>query len=64
MKSTISSIIVALLLVVPFVGSFSLYGQETTNNVRDQIQTTEEQIKNMANDAMRRSIKENIISRS
>jgi F0F1-type ATP synthase membrane subunit a len=55
MKSTISSIIVAILLVVPFVSSFSLYGQETTNNVRDQIQTTAEQIKNMANEVANNS---------
>ena len=54
MKSTISSII-AILLVVPFVSSFSLYGQETTNNVRDQIQTTAEQIKNMANEVANNS---------
>ncbi len=51
MKSTtINSVIVAMLLVVPIVGSFSIYGQETTTNVRDQIQTTAEQIKNLANE--------------
>ncbi|HKO39639.1 MAG TPA: hypothetical protein VJU85_00130 [Nitrososphaeraceae archaeon] len=51
MKSTtINSVIIAMLLVVPIVGSFSIYGQETTNNVRDQIQTTAEQIKNLANE--------------
>ena len=51
MKSTtINSVIVAMLLVVPIVGSFSIYGQQTTNNVRDQIQTTAEQIKNLANE--------------
>lgn len=55
MKSTINSIIVAILLVVPIVGSLSVYGQETTNNVREQIQTTAEQIKNMANEVANNS---------
>ncbi|MGZ5550936.1 MAG: hypothetical protein ACXW07_09275 [Nitrososphaeraceae archaeon] len=51
MKSTINLIIVAMLFVSPIVGSFSIYGQETTtNNVKDQIQTTAEQIKNMADE--------------
>ena len=34
MKSTINSIIVTILFVVPIVGSFSVYGQETTDNVK------------------------------
>ena len=55
MKSTINSIIVTILFVVPIVGSFSVYAQETTNNVRDQIQTTAEQIKNMANEVANNS---------
>jgi predicted PurR-regulated permease PerM len=56
MKSTINVIIVAMLFVGPFVGSFSIYGQETTtNNVKDQIQTTAEQIKNMANEVANNS---------
>ncbi|HSL12721.1 MAG TPA: hypothetical protein VK882_00530 [Nitrososphaeraceae archaeon] len=56
MKSIINSIIVAILFVLPIVGSFSIYGQETTtNNVRDQIQTTTEQIKNMANEVANNS---------
>jgi predicted PurR-regulated permease PerM len=56
MKSTINVIIVAMLFVGPFVGSFLIYGQETTtNNVKDQIQTTAEQIKNMANEVANNS---------
>jgi predicted PurR-regulated permease PerM len=57
MKSTINLIIVAMLFVGPIVGSFSIYGQETTttNNVKDQIQTTAEQIKNMANEVANNS---------
>ena len=56
MKSTINLIIVAMLFVGPIVGSFSIYGQETTtNNVKDQIQTTAEQIKNMADEVANNS---------
>ena len=56
MKSTIILIIVAMLFVGPIVGSFSIYGQETTtNNVKDQIQTTAEQIKNMADEVANNS---------
>ena len=56
MKSTINLIIVAMLFVGPIVGSFSIYGQETTtNNIKDQIQTTAEQIKNMADEVANNS---------
>ena len=56
MKSIINLIIVAMLFVGPIVGSFSIYGQETTtNNVKDQIQTTAEQIKNMADEVANNS---------
>jgi F0F1-type ATP synthase membrane subunit a len=55
MKSILKTIIVTILFVVPIVGSFSVYGQETTNNVRDQIQITAEQIKNMANEVANNS---------
>ena len=45
-----------MLFVGPIVGSFSIYGQETTtNNVKDQIQTTAEQIKNMADEVANNS---------
>jgi F0F1-type ATP synthase membrane subunit a len=51
----IKSTIIAMLFVVSIMSLHPLYGQETTNNINNQIQTTAEQIKNMADEVANNS---------
>ena len=51
----IKSTIVAMLFVVSSMSLNHLYGQETTNNINNQIQSTAEQIKNMADEVANNS---------
>lgn len=56
MKSVIKPTIVAMLFVVSFMSLLPIYGQETTtNNINNQVQTTAEQIKNMADEVANNS---------
>ena len=56
MKSVIKPTIVAMLFVVSFMSLLTIYGQETTtNNINNQVQTTAEQIKNMADEVANNS---------
>ena len=50
MVPAIKSIFLALVFGVTLVGSLSVYGQETTGMINDQIRNTAEQIKNMADE--------------
>jgi len=50
MVPVIKSIFLALVFGVTLVGSLSVYGQETTDMINDQIRNTAEQIKNMADE--------------
>ena len=50
MRSVIKPTIVAMLFVASFMSLLPIYGQETTNNINNQIQTTAEEIKNMADE--------------
>ena len=50
MVPAIKSIFLALVFGVTLVGSLSVYGQETTDMINDQIRNTAEQIKNMADE--------------
>ena len=56
MRSVIKPTIVAMLFVVSFMSLLPIYGQETTtNNINNQVQTTAEQIKNMADEVANNS---------
>ena len=50
MVPAIKSIFLALVFGVTLLGSLSVYGQETTDMINDQIRNTAEQIKNMADE--------------
>jgi len=50
MVPAIKSIFLSLVFGVTLVGSLSVYGQETTDMINDQIRNTAEQIKNMADE--------------
>ena len=55
MVPAIKSIFLALVFGVTLVGSLSVYGQETTDMINDQIRNTAEQIKNMADEVANNS---------
>ncbi len=55
MKLVLKSIIVILVFAVPVINSLLIYGQESTNSIREQIQTTPEKIKNMASEVVNNS---------
>ena len=55
MVPAINSIFLALVFGVTLVGSLSVYGQETTDMINDQIRNTAEQIKNMADEVANNS---------
>ena len=55
MVPAIKSIFLSLVFGVTLVGSLSVYGQETTDMINDQIRNTAEQIKNMANEVANNS---------
>ena len=55
MNPAIKSIFLALVFGVTLVGSLSVYGQETTDMINDQIRNTAEQIKNMADEVANNS---------
>jgi predicted PurR-regulated permease PerM len=55
MVPAIKSIFLALVFGVTLVGSLSVYGQETTDIINEQIRNTAEQIKNMANEVANNS---------
>ena len=55
MVPAIKSIFLVLVFGVTLVGSLSVYGQETTDMINDQIRNTAEQIKNMADEVANNS---------
>ena len=55
MVPAIKSIFLVLVFGVTLLGSLSVYGQETTDMINDQIRNTAEQIKNMADEVANNS---------